>query len=380
MSNPLHFSVIRQCGQARTGVLRLPHAVVPTPTFMAVGTRGAVKACTMEQVARTGTRICLGNTFHLWLRPGADVVEGAGGLHEFTRWPHAMLTDSGGFQVFSLADINSVDEHGVTFKSPYDGARIELTPERSIGVQNQLGADIIMAFDECPPYPAEREVVVEAVERTTRWARRCLDAHARSDTQALFGIVQGGVHADLRARSADALKELDFPGYAVGGLSVGETQAQMELALGETTPHLPEGKPRYLMGVGKPTDLVRGVLRGVDMFDCVLPTRNARTGEVYLWPTGRLRLKHAEFKHDHRPIDPLCDCEACTQGVKRSWLRHLLKTGEIPALTLCSLHNLRYYQRLMERIRREIDAGTFHAFARDYLETWGEAPPAESSA
>ncbi|MEZ6188860.1 MAG: tRNA guanosine(34) transglycosylase Tgt, partial [Planctomycetota bacterium] len=265
------------------------------------------------------------------------------------------------------------------FKSPYDGATCELTPELSIAVQNQLGADVIMAFDECPPYPAPKEAVAAAVERTTRWAQRCLDAHGRPEDQALFGIVQGGVHADLRVRSADALKELDFPGFAVGGLSVGETREQMEAALGETTPHLPEGKPRYLMGVGKPTDLVRGVLCGVDMFDCVLPTRNARTGEVYLWPTGRLRLKHAEFKDDHRVIDPLCDCECCAQGVKRSWLRHLLKTGEIPALTLCSLHNLRYYQRLMERIRREIDQGTFGEFARAYLEAWGEPPPADGS-
>ena len=375
MPDPLEFTVLKQCGRARVGRLKLPHAVLPTPTFMAVGTRGAVKACTMEQVARTGTRICLGNTFHLWLRPGADVVEGAGGLHAFTRWPHAMLTDSGGFQVFSLADINQVNEHGVTFKSPYDGDTIDLTPEVSVGVQNQLGADVIMAFDECPPYPAEREQVVAAVERTTRWARRSLEAHARPHDQALFGIVQGGVHADLRAQSADALKELDLPGYAVGGLSVGETREQMELALGDTTRHLPEGKPRYLMGVGKPTDLVRGVLQGIDMFDCVLPTRNARTGEVYLWPTGRLRLKHAEFRHDHRVIDPLCDCEACSQEVKRSWLRHTLKTGEIAGLTFCSLHNLRYYQRLMERIRLEISAGTFVDFARTYLESWGEPPP-----
>jgi queuine tRNA-ribosyltransferase len=345
----------------------LPHATVPTPTFMAVGTRAAVKACTTDQVAATGTRIMLGNTFHLLLRPGSERVRAAGGLHAFTRWPHAMLTDSGGYQVFSLAELREMGEDGVTFKSPYDGSTVELSPERSIAVQNDLGADVIMAFDECAPFPAEREAVLHAVERTTRWARRSLEAHARPGEQALFGIVQGGVHEDLRRRSRDALVELDLPGYAVGGLSVGEGPERMDATLAFTCPLLPEDRPRYLMGVGKPEDLVRGVLRGIDMFDCVLPTRNARNAEVFVWPRGILRLKHAAHQDDHRPIDPLCDCLACASGVMRSYLRHLFKVDEIAALTYCSLHNLRFYQRLMGRLRREIVGGTVEQFAREVL-------------
>ena len=345
----------------------LPHATVPTPTFMAVGTRATVKACTTDQVAATGTRIMLGNTFHLLLKPGSERVRAAGGLHAFTRWPHAMLTDSGGYQVFSLAELRQMGEEGVSFKSPYDGSLVELSPERSIAVQNDLGADVIMAFDECAPFPAEREAVAAAVERTTRWARRSLEAHARPAEQALFGIVQGGVDPALRRRSRDALLELDFPGYAVGGLSVGEGPEAMDATLAFTCPLLPEDRPRYLMGVGKPEDIVRGVLRGIDMFDCALPTRNARNGEVFLWPRGVLRLKHAAHKDDHRPIDPLCDCLACKSGVQRSYLRHLLKCDEIAGLTYCSLHNLRFYQRLTERLRREIQAGTVESFAREVL-------------
>ena len=364
---PLQFGLEATCGAARAGRLVLPHATVPTPTFMAVGTRGTVKACTIDQVAATGTRILLGNTFHLLLRPGPERVKAAGGLHGFTRWPHAMLTDSGGYQVFSLAELRTLSEEGVTFKSPYDGATVELSPERSIAVQNDLGADVIMAFDECAPFPAEREAVAAAVERTTRWARRSLEAHARQGEQALFGIVQGGVHEDLRRRSRDALIELDLPGYAIGGLSVGEGPERMDATLGFTCPLLPEGRPRYLMGVGKPEDIVRGVARGVDMFDCVLPTRNARNGEVFTWPRGAIRLRHAAHKDDQRPIDPLCDCLACARGVSRAYLRHLLACDEIAGLTYCSVHNLRFYQRLTGRLRREIVAGTFEAFAREYL-------------
>ncbi len=367
MSGPLSFSLEGTCGAARAGRLELPRATVLTPTFMAVGTRGAVKACTIDQVVATGTRILLGNTFHLALRPGPELVRKAGGLPALNRWPHAMLTDSGGYQVFSLAELRQISESGVVFKSPYDGATIDLTPERSIQIQNALGADIIMAFDECAPYPCTKEEAASAVARTTRWARRSLDAHARQGEQALFGIVQGSVHADLRAESAAALLELDLPGYAVGGLSVGEGPSIMDEVLSTTCPLLPPGKPRYLMGVGKPEDIVRSVLRGIDMFDCVLRTRNARNAEVYVWPRGMVRLKHAAHAEDLGPIDPTCDCLACAGGVSRAYLRHLHKVGEIAALAYCSVHNLRYYQRLVATLREQILAGTVEAWAEGWL-------------
>jgi queuine tRNA-ribosyltransferase len=367
MTWPLTFQVEATCGAARAGRLTLPRATVETPAFMAVGTRGAVKACTIDQVASTGTRILLGNTFHLALRPGSALVKKAGGLPAFNRWPHAMLTDSGGYQVFSLAELRQISEQGVVFKSPYDGATIDLTPERSIQIQNDLGADIIMMFDECAPYPATKEQVAHAVARTTRWASRCLDAHARKAEQNLFGIVQGGVHLDLRQESAAALVPLDLPGYAVGGLSVGEGPAMMDATLEGTCPLLPANKPRYLMGVGKPEDIVRSVLRGIDMFDCVLPTRNARNAEVYAWPRGTVRLKHAAHAESLGPIDPTCDCLACAGGVSRAYLRHLFKVDELAALTYASVHNLRYYQRLVARLRAEIKSGTIEAFAREFL-------------
>ena len=367
MPAPLQFTLEKTAGAARAGRLVLPHGQALTPTFMAVGTRGTVKACTTDQVVATGTRILLGNTFHLALKPGAERVSAAGGLHAFSRWPRAMLTDSGGYQVFSLADLREINERGVVFKSPYDGSTEDLTPERSIQLQNLLGADIIMAFDECAPYPADKKHVARAVGRTGRWIRRCLEAHQRPDEQALFGIVQGGVHPDLREESARDLVSLDLLGYAIGGLSVGEGPEQMAATLDVTCPLLPAEKPRYLMGVGKPIDIVNGVLRGVDMFDCALPTRNARNGEVYLWPGRRLRLKHACFVDDHQPIDPLCDCMTCAMGVQRSFLRHLLKTGEIAGLTYCTIHNLRFYQRLMDRLRRAILEGRLDAVAAEFL-------------
>ncbi|MBX3472526.1 MAG: tRNA guanosine(34) transglycosylase Tgt [Planctomycetes bacterium] len=363
----MRFHLEGTSGAARAGRLELPRATVLTPTFMAVGTRGAVKACTTDQVAATGTRILLGNTFHLALRPGPDLVRAAGGLPAFNRWPHAMLTDSGGYQVFSLSELRKISEEGVVFKSPYDGATIDLTPERSIQIQNALGADILMAFDECAPFPCTRDEAANAVARTTRWARRSLDAHARPGEQALFGIVQGGVHLDLRQESAAALLELDFPGYAVGGLSVGEGPEAMDATLAGTCPLLPADRPRYLMGVGKPEDIVRSVLRGIDMFDCVLPTRNARNAEVFVWPRGVVRLKHAVHAEDHGPIDPTCDCLACAGGVSRAYLRHLHKVGEIAALTYGSIHNLRYYQRLVGALREQVLAGTVEAWAREWL-------------
>ncbi len=373
MPGPLRFRLDATCGGARAGTLDLPSGSVPTPAFMAVGTRGAVKACTSDQVAATGTGVMLGNTFHLALRPGAEVVRDGGGLARWNRWPRATLTDSGGFQVFSLAKLRAIDEQGVRFQSPYDGATLELTPERSIALQNDLGADVIMAFDECPPLPSPKEDVARAVARTTRWARRSLDAHRRPDDQALFGIVQGGTFEDLRAESAAALVPLDLPGYAIGGLSVGESADDMDRTLDGVCPLLPADKPRYLMGVGKPEDLVRAVARGVDMFDCVLPTRNARNGEVFTWPRGRLRLKHARFERDPLPIDPTCDCLACAGGVTRSYLRHLHKVGEIAGLTYASVHNLRHMQRLTETMRSRVLDGTYAAWAAAWLAT----PPAE---
>ena len=372
--SPLRFTLQATCGAARAGRLELPHAVVPTPTFMVVGTRATVRACTIDQVAETGAGIMLGNTFHLGLKPGGEAVAAAGGLHAFSRWPRAMLTDSGGYQVFSLAELREISEDGVRFRSPYDGLILELGPERSMEIQNQLGADIMMAFDECAPYPCPRDEVARAVDRTTRWAERCLAAHGRPDEQALFGIVQGGVHPELRAQSAAELVPFDFPGYAVGGLSVGEGPDLMKEVLEATTPLLPADKPRYLMGVGKPEDLVNSVLRGIDMFDCALPTRNARNGEVFIWPRRYLRLKHARFRDDHRVIDPTCDCLACRLGVQRSFVRHLLKTNELAGLTYCSLHNLRFYQRLMSRLRRAIHEGTLDDFVEDFF---ADYPPAD---
>jgi queuine tRNA-ribosyltransferase len=372
--SPLRFTLEATCQGARAGRLTLPHAVVPTPTFMVVGTRAAVRACTVDQVADTGAGVMLGNTFHLGLKPGGECVAAAGGLHAFSRWPRAMLTDSGGYQVFSLAELRQISEEGVKFRSPYDGLHLELSPERSIEIQNQLGADIMMAFDECAPFPCPKEDVARAVDRTTRWAERCKQAHGRPTEQALFGIVQGGVHADLRAKSAAELVALDFPGYAVGGLSVGEGPERMAEALDATTELLPADKPRYLMGVGKPEDIVAAVLRGIDMFDCALPTRNARNGEVFIWPRRYLRLKHARFRDDHRVIDPTCDCLACRLGIQRSFLRHLLKTGELAGLTYCSLHNLRFYQRLMAKLRRAILGGGLQDLVDDF---YGEHPPAD---
>ncbi len=373
-SAPLRFTLQATCGGARAGRLELPHAVVPTPTFMVVGTRATVRACTIDQVADTGAGIMLGNTFHLGLKPGGEAVAAAGGLHAFSRWPRAMLTDSGGYQVFSLAELREISEDGVRFRSPYDGLILELGPERSMEIQNQLGADIMMAFDECAPFPCPRDEVARAVDRTTRWAERCLAAHGRPDEQALFGIVQGGVHPDLRAQSANEITAFDFPGYAVGGLSVGEGPELMNEVLEATTPLLPSDKPRYLMGVGKPEDLVNSVLRGIDMFDCALPTRNARNGEVFMWPRRYLRLKHARFRDDHRVIDPTCDCLACRLGVQRSFVRHLLKTNELAGLTYCSIHNLRFYQRLMSRLRRAIHEGTLSDLVEDFFSDY---PPAD---
>jgi queuine tRNA-ribosyltransferase len=341
---------------------------------MAVGTRGAVKACTIDQVLDTGTPIVLGNTYHLALRPGADIVKKAGGLHRFSGWPKNMLTDSGGFQVWSLAELRKVTEKGVEFRSHYDGALLELSPEKSIEIQNDLGADIMMAFDECSPYPCPKENAAAAVKRTTAWAARSLAAHKRPTEQALFGIVQGGTFTDLREESVRGLVPLDFPGYAIGGLSVGEGPEKMGEILTHTCPLLPQEKPRYLMGVGTPNDFLLAVARGVDMFDCVLPTRNARNAQVFTWSGKQIKLRNAKFREDMRPIDEACRCYACAKGFSRAYLRHLFSVDEITALTLATIHNLTFCQDFMRKIREAIGRGDLASFAASWARTENITP------
>lgn len=360
------FELTAQNGRARTGVFRTPHGGLRTPVFAPVGTQATVKTLTPEQLKEIGASLVLSNTYHLYLRPGDELVREMGGLHRFMQWPNPMLTDSGGFQVFSLSNTRKVDDDGVTFKSHIDGSTHRFTPERSIQIQNNLGADIIMAFDECAD-PNDHAYIKKAMERTHRWAERSLQAHGRSD-QALFGIVQGGVDPDLRAQSARFIASLPFPGIAIGGLSVGETKEEMHRTLDVVTPLLPENKPRYLMGVGTPEDLIHGVLRGIDIFDCVLPTRLARHHAAFS-PEGRLNLMNAAYARDQRPIDEACDCYTC-RTFTRAYLRHLIVVKELLAGTLLSIHNLRALIRLMEAIRSDIQAGTFESQAPKLLEIW----------
>ena len=327
---------------------------------MPVGTQGTVKGILPDHLAATGSTIILGNTYHLMLRPGEKAVAALGGLHRFMAWPGPILTDSGGFQVFSLSDINRITDEGVTFKSHVDGATVHLTPQRSIQVQNDLGADIIMAFDECPRGDAPREYHVQAVERTLRWARECIEAHARPADQSLFGIVQGGANLDLRRQCAAKLIELDFPGYAIGGLAVGEGFEAMLGVLDAIAPMLPENKPRYLMGVGFPRDIVAAVAAGVDMFDCVMPTRNGRNAYAFT-AQGPLRLKNSALQRDSGPIEEGCDCYGC-RTFTRGAIRHFFFAGEMLGPILVSLHNIRFYHRLMTDIRRAIASGTFASF------------------
>jgi queuine tRNA-ribosyltransferase len=336
---------------------------------MPVGTRASVKAVTPGQVRDAGARIILANTYHLFLRPGADVVREAGGLHGFMRWDGPILTDSGGFQVFSLADSRKVSEDGVSFRSHIDGSEQTLTPEKSVEIQHSLGADIIMAFDECVAYPAERGYVEESVGRTSRWLGRCVEAHERaaaSGKQALFGIMQGGMYGDLRARSAEGITSYDLPGYAIGGLSVGEPKNVMYGILDGCVRLLPEDRPRYLMGVGSPDDIFEAVARGVDMFDCVIPTREARHGNV-MTARGRMNIKNARYERDYGTLDPGCDCYTCREGYTRAYLRHLFKAGEPLSATLLSIHNIRFLTRLMERIRDAIADASFTDFKAEFL-------------
>lgn len=360
------FSITSQAGSARTGRFITPHGDLQTPVFAPVGTQATVKTLTPEHLAGLHASLVLSNTYHLYLRPGDELVAEMGGLHNFMQWPHPMLTDSGGFQVFSLAKTRKIDDDGVTFKSHIDGSTHRFTPEKSIAIQENLGADIIMAFDECAD-PNNAAYIRKAMERTHRWAERSLQAHKRPD-QALFGIIQGGVDPDLRARSAEFIAALPFPGIAIGGLSVGETKHEMYRTLEVVTPLLPENKPRYLMGVGTPEDLINGVLRGVDIFDCVLPTRLARHNAAFS-PTGRLNLMNAAYAHDKQPIDAACDCYTC-RTFSRAYLRHLIVARELLAGTLISIHNLRALIRLMETIRAQIADGTFTTRAPELLKLW----------
>jgi queuine tRNA-ribosyltransferase len=353
------FRVTAQAGFARVGELTTPHGIVDTPTFMPVGTQGSVKTLSPQEVATTGARIVLGNTYHLWLRPGAETVDHFGGLHRFTKWPHVMLTDSGGYQAFSLAERRKRSEDGFTFQSHVDGARKHLSPEEAMRVQGLLGADVAMQLDVCPPGGAPRPEVEEACAVTTRWARRCLAAR-RSD-QAVFGIVQGGSYADLRLRHAAELAELPFDGLALGGFSVGEPAWEMHATLPQVAPYVDPDRPRYLMGVGTPRDLIVGIRSGVDMFDCVLPTRNARNGQA-LTRTGRVVVKQARYKLDPAPLDEECGCPACAGGFSRAYLRHLFLAGELLAARLLSVHNLHVYAQLTREARDAIRAGSWADF------------------
>ena len=349
---------------ARAGILHTPHGNFEMPMFMPVGTQASVKAMSPEELKAIGAGVILSNTYHLFLRPGASLIKEAGGLHKFMNWDRAILTDSGGFQVFSLGDLRKITEDGVTFRSHIDGSKKFLSPEVSIKVQMDLGADIIMAFDECVPYPADYEYTKVSTERTTRWAQRCKDTHVRQD-QGLFGIVQGGMYKDLRTQSVNDLVAMDFPGYAVGGLSVGEPKELMYELLEHTVGQLPKTKPRYLMGVGTPDCLVEGVLHGIDMFDCVFPTRVARNGTAMTW-TGRLVMKNMEYTHDFHPIDENCGCYAC-QNYSRAYIRHLIRVNEILGLRLLTIHNLYFLEEFMRQMRESIIEERFSEFRQHFL-------------
>lgn len=368
----MKFSLLNTTGRARRGRLEFPRGTVETPAFMPVGTYGTVKAMTPEEVQESGAQIILGNTFHLMLRPGTEIISKHGDLHDFMHWEGPILTDSGGFQVFSLAQMRKITEQGVTFRSPIDGSQVELTPERSMEVQRALGSDIVMIFDECTPYPATLTEAAESMRLSLRWAERSKIAHGDSSS-ALFGIVQGGMYEVLRVESARGLVATGFDGYAIGGLSVGEPKEEREKVLDFTVPHLPEDKPRYLMGVGKPEDIVEGVRRGVDMFDCVIPTRNARTGFLYT-STGLLKIRNSRYQDDVRPVDENCDCYTC-RNYSRAYLRHLDKCGEILGARLNTIHNLRYYQSLMQQLRQAIDEDRLEDMVAEFYAARSNTPP-----
>ncbi|MEN1729006.1 MAG: tRNA guanosine(34) transglycosylase Tgt [Pseudomonadota bacterium] len=368
----MDFSLLHSNGTARRGRLTFDRGTVETPTFMPVGTYGTVKAMTPEELRALGAEIILGNTFHLMLRPGTEVVSSHGDLHDFMAWSGPILTDSGGFQVWSLAELRKMTEDGVTFASPVDGSKVFLGPEESMAVQRALGSDIVMIFDECTPWPAAHEQAAESMRRSLRWAERSKTAHGNSES-ALFGIVQGGMYADLRAESAQGLTDIGFDGYAIGGLSVGEPEAERNEVLDATCPQLPEDRPRYLMGVGRPEDLLAGVARGVDMFDCVMPTRNARNGHLFT-SHGVLKIRNARYENDTRPIDENCDCYTC-RNYTRAYVKHLQKCNEILGHRLATIHNLHYYQTLMRQIREAIEENRFDELVVERMQAWEAGIP-----
>ena len=370
----MRFEVLQTQGAARRARMGFTRGVIDTPAFMPVGTYGTVKAMTPQELHELGAQIVLGNTFHLMLRPGEEIIRSLGGLHRFMNWSAPILTDSGGFQVWSLKDMRSLTEEGVTFASPINGDRVTLTPERSIEVQQALGSDIIMQFDECTPYPATETEARDSMQLSARWAARCKEAHG-SNGGSLFGIVQGGMYDELRSESLQALIKIGFPGYAIGGLSVGETAAERLQVLDGLLPQKPKQAPRYLMGVGTPADLLEGVRRGIDMFDCVMPTRNARNGHLFT-STGVLKLRNAKHKSSTEPVDASCDCYTC-EHFSRGYLAHLDKCNEILGSQLATIHNLRFYQRQMSQIRQAIEAGALEEFAQAFYATQGEVGPDE---
>ncbi|MFN2340805.1 MAG: tRNA guanosine(34) transglycosylase Tgt [Halanaerobium sp.] len=350
--------------KARLGEITTDHGKIETPIFMPVGTQATVKAMSSRELKEIGSQIILGNTYHLYLRPGDDLIARAGGLHQFMNWDRPILTDSGGFQVFSLADLREIEEEGVYFQSHLDGSKHFISPEKSMQIQQNLASDIVMAFDECPPYPAEREYVEKSLNRTLRWAERCKKEMEGSEGQALFGIIQGGVYPELRRQSVEESVKLDFPGYSIGGLSVGEPKDEMYKMLDHTTPLMPRDKPRYLMGVGTPEDLIEGIYHGIDMFDCVMPTRIARHGQVFTH-TGRKTIRNATFKEDFSPLDSECDCHVC-QNYSRGYIRHLLKRNEILGVRLTTYHNLYFMLKLSEEIREAIRNDNFINFREKF--------------
>ncbi len=354
--------------KARVGELSTPHGKIETPIFMPVGTKATVKTMTPDELKKIEAQIILSNTYHLYLRPGHDLIKEAGGLHQFMNWDRPILTDSGGFQVFSLGDMNKINEEGVAFKSHLDGSKHFISPEKSIEIQTALGADIIMAFDECAPYPAERDYVKDSLKRTTRWLERCIEVKERDD-QALFGIMQGGMYRELREESAKEIVQFDLPGYAIGGLSVGEPKEKMLEVLDYAPDLLPQNKPRYLMGVGTPFDLFEGVMRGVDMFDCVFPTRIARNGAVFT-SEGRLTIRNATYKRDFTPLDPECDCYVC-RNYTRGYIRHLIKQNEILGVRLTTYHNLYFLLQMMKRIRESIIEDRFLEYRKEFYQKYG---------
>ena len=371
MKPAITYELLHVCKQtgARRGIVHTPHGDIQTPVFMPVGTQATVKSMTPEELKEVGAQIILANTYHLFLRPGHELIKEAGGLHKFMHWDRPILTDSGGFQVFSLGALRTISEEGVEFRSHLDGSKQFLSPEKAMEVENALGADIIMAFDECCPYPSTYEYTKKSMERTTRWAKRCKEAHNRKEEQGLFGIIQGGFYKDLRKQSAEDLIKLDFPGYAIGGISVGEPKEEFLDILQYTTPLMPENKPRYLMGVGTPDYLVEAAIAGIDMCDCVIPTRLARHGTAFT-SKGKIVVRNAIYERDFNPLDDECDCYAC-RNYTRAYIRHLVKTNEILGIRLLSIHNIKFLTNLMDKVRIEIERDNLGSFRKEFYRKYG---------